>query len=145
MSGVEIAGLVLGAVPLIIRASERLGEPSVQRRSGWAPIQPQPTDSCYLRVCDFSHVEDVSPRVVGTTKNRTILKTDLGSLQEQEERSFRVYLIEGSLTNNSDLLDHFRARGLPGGLSSLNVVDNMFEALASQWRGSDSMCYELET
>lgn len=144
MSGFEVAGLVLGALPLIFHAAEVWGETGVQRRSVWTPIQPQTTDSCYLRVCDFSYVEDVSPQVVGTTNDRTTLKTDLGSLPEQQEKSFRVYLIEGSLTNDSDLLDHFRARGFPSGLSPLNGAGNMFEALASQWRGSDSMCYELE-
>jgi hypothetical protein len=144
MSGFEVAGVVLGALPLIISATENYaGELRRRRQLDWSPIRPQTTAKCYLRVWDFSRVEDLSPQVVRTTDDLTKLKSDLGSLQEQQENTFRVYLIEGSLANNSDLLAHLHARGIPSGLSPSNDRGNMFEALANQWRGSESMCYEL--
>ncbi|KAG4413634.1 hypothetical protein IFR04_013212 [Cadophora malorum] len=143
MSGFEIAGLVLAGVPLLISATEHYVAGSRGRRQlDWLPILPQSTAQCYLRVWDFSRVEDLSPQVIRTTDNLTKLAPDLGSLQEQQKNTFRVYFIDDSLASNSHLLAHLHARGIPSGLSPLKDPGNNFSALANQWSGSESVSNE---
>jgi hypothetical protein len=111
-----------------------------QGRSLGTPIRPRGND-CYLRVYDLSYTENESQRLVGASNDRTTLKTDLDSLPEQD-KLFRVYLVEGSPMDDSTLLDHLHSRGFPTGHQPSNRTSNAFEALASQWRHSNTMSYE---
>jgi hypothetical protein len=104
MSGLEVAGIVLGATSLFISAFENL-ESDKQGRSSWTPVRPQTPNDCYLRVYDLSYGGGVSQRLGGASKTHTTLKDDLDSLPLQEA-TFRNYILETFSMDDTNLLAH---------------------------------------
>lgn len=73
--------------------------------------------------------------------SRALLKEDLNSLPPQEAR-FRVYVVEKPSVDENSLHAHLSSRGFPTDSRPLGGADDIFEALADQWKGLNAMSYE---
>jgi hypothetical protein len=140
MSGIEVAGAVLGAIPLIISALEEY-QSFTEGKSGQTTVQPETPHICHLRVYDLDFGSGANQRLVGQSNSRGSLKDDLDSLPPQDAR-FRVYVVEKVSVDQDVLLAHLSSRGCSVAARPLDGAEDTFEALASQWRESNGTSYK---
>jgi hypothetical protein len=105
----EVAGSVLGGIPLIISALEKY-QSFTEGIECPTPEQPDIPNICHLRMYDLEFGSGAHQQIAGQSNSRVSLKGDLESLPPQDAR-FRVYVADKVTLDDKTLLDHLLSRG----------------------------------